>query len=70
MSPAAESLRRHCDRRLAKFYRTKARTTLAQARQARWMGREEVAVTLVSDALWWRRFANRWAVRARQEVIL
>jgi len=70
MSPAAESLRRHCERRLVQFYRTKARTSLAQARQVRWMGREEAAATLVSDALWWRRFAHRWAVRARQEAVL
>jgi hypothetical protein len=70
MSLTAENLHKHCERRLVQFYRSKARTTLAQARQARWMGREEAAAALVSDALWWRWFAHRRAVRARQEAVL
>lgn len=67
MSPLAQSARR-CDLRLAKFYRTKALAVLAQARQARWIGRESGVAGLVAEALWWRRFSNRRAQRAREEI--
>lgn len=60
---------RDCDLRLASFYRRKARIALAQARQARWVGREEAVGALVRDALWWRRFAHRRQARARQEEV-
>jgi len=69
MRSAAESAR-HCDLRLARFYRRKARIALAQARQARWVGREEAVGALVRDSQWWRRFAHRWEARARQEEAL
>jgi hypothetical protein len=67
MSPVAQTARR-CDLHLAKFYRKKAIAALAQARQARWIGREAGVAHLVAEALWWRRFSNRRAQRARQEV--
>jgi len=64
MRSAAESARR-CDLRLASFYRRKARIALAQARQARWVGREERVPVLVREAQWWRRFAQRREAQAR-----
>jgi hypothetical protein len=68
MRTAAEN-ERHCQLRLASFYRRKARIALAQARQARWVGREEVVAALVREARWWRRFGHRWEGRARQKEV-
>jgi len=66
MSPAAAEFARRGEQLLASHYRSKARTALARARQARWAGREQAVAGLVHDALWWRRFAQRFAARARQ----
>ena len=67
MSTLAQTAR-HCDLRLAKYYRTKALAALALARQARWSGREAHVAHLLVEALWWRRFSNRRVQRARLEV--
>lgn len=67
MRSAAESAQ-WGDLTLASHYRRKAHLSLARARDARWVGREQTVLALVRDALWWRRFAHHFAARARQEV--
>jgi hypothetical protein len=49
----------------AQRYRRKAWEALAQARDARWVGREFAVADLVQDALWSRRTANHFAALAR-----
>jgi hypothetical protein len=50
---------------LAQCYRNRARQALAQARNARWVGREWAVADLVQDALLSRRTANHFATLAR-----
>lgn len=70
MSPTAVQFAQQGDRALARHGRRKAHAALEAARQARWRGREEAMVARHrAEALWWRRFAQHFARRARQQGV-